>query len=205
MTLLLVAGPPASGKTGVAQGLSQRLGWPAFCKDAIKEKLFDTIGFRSRVEKVALGKGAMEVMCYAAAKVLMAGSSVVLESNFEACDMPVLLDMLAGISGVQAITVRLDADTDVLHERFCARDTSATRHIGHIVNDVYPRPEDSASINTQKPAKEAFEAGIAARGMRTFSLGTLIEVDTTNAKPTEWDGLVADVYFRVHSTMLRAL
>ena len=55
MYCILVAGVPATGKGRMAQELSQRLGLPWLSKDAIKEKLYDTVGFRCRAEKVALG------------------------------------------------------------------------------------------------------------------------------------------------------
>ena len=53
MYCILVAGVPATGKGCMAQELSQRLGLPWLSRDAIKEKLYDTVGFRSRAEKVA--------------------------------------------------------------------------------------------------------------------------------------------------------
>lgn len=66
MYCILVAGAPATGKGRMAQELSQRLGLPWLSKDAIKEKLYDTVGFRCRAEKVALGEGALEALYYAA-------------------------------------------------------------------------------------------------------------------------------------------
>ena len=80
---VLVAGMPASGKSRMARELSARLGLPMLSKDDIKELLYDTVGFCSREEKVALGVGAMEAMYYAARQVLGQGSSVILENNFE--------------------------------------------------------------------------------------------------------------------------
>lgn len=44
MYCILVAGVPAAGKGRMAQELSQRLGLPWLSKDAIKEKLYDTVG-----------------------------------------------------------------------------------------------------------------------------------------------------------------
>ena len=59
---ILVTGIPASGKSTMAKYLSKELGIPMFSKDEIKERLFDTLGFQSREEKVRLGVAAMEIM-----------------------------------------------------------------------------------------------------------------------------------------------
>ena len=48
MVCILVCGLPATGKSTMAAYLSKQLGIPMFSKDAIKERLFDTLGFSSR-------------------------------------------------------------------------------------------------------------------------------------------------------------
>ena len=52
-------------------------------KDAIKEILFDDVGFRSRDEKVKLGVAAMDLMYDQADTLLGQGISVILDNNFE--------------------------------------------------------------------------------------------------------------------------
>ena len=66
MYCILVTGIPASGKSTLAEFLGKRLHLPVLSKDRIKELLYDTVGFRSREEKVQLGTAAMEIMYYAA-------------------------------------------------------------------------------------------------------------------------------------------
>ncbi len=48
---ILVTGIPASGKSTMAEYLSEALHIPVISKDKIKEILFDTVGFHSRTEK----------------------------------------------------------------------------------------------------------------------------------------------------------
>ncbi len=62
MYCIIVTGIPAAGKSTMAAVLSERLKLPVISKDAIKELLFDTVGFQSRAEKVKLGVASMEIM-----------------------------------------------------------------------------------------------------------------------------------------------
>ncbi len=55
MYCILVTGPPAAGKSTMAELLSDRLKLPALSKDRVKELLFDYVGFQSREGKVNLG------------------------------------------------------------------------------------------------------------------------------------------------------
>ena len=58
MTLILVSGIPASGKSTMAAYLSEKLDIPMYSKDRIKELLYDTVGFEGRAQKVKLGAAA---------------------------------------------------------------------------------------------------------------------------------------------------
>ena len=95
MNLILIAGLPATGKSRFASYLQQRLNIPLLCKDSIKEILFDTIGFQSHDEKTKLNHAALESLYYAARQILAAGSSVILENNFEWYALPGLEQMIA--------------------------------------------------------------------------------------------------------------
>lgn len=191
--MLLVAGPPASGKTAPAAYLAGRLGWPLFSKDAIKERLFDTVGFEGRAAKIALGVAAMDLLCLCADAVLAAGQAAVLESNFERASYAPLEALLLR-HGARAITVRVEAAPDVRYARFVARDQGTQRHPGHVRNDRYPTDADAPAA--APAARDAFEAGIAARGMIDFALGTLIPYDTTDPAAFAPDALEA-LYRRV--------
>lgn len=145
MSCILVCGVPASGKSYMARQLSDILGIPMFSKDDIKERLFDTVGFRSREEKVALGVGAMEVMYYAAGQVLSVGGSVILENNFETVSIPGIRGLLERF-GCRTVTVELTGKAEMLYRRFLERDRSPERHRGHVVNTCYPeRPGQAES------------------------------------------------------------
>ena len=45
---MIILGPPASGKTGLALRLAAELSRPVLCKDDVKEALFDVLGSTDR-------------------------------------------------------------------------------------------------------------------------------------------------------------
>lgn len=197
MYCILVSGIPASGKTVLAEYLSASLHIPVVSKDKIKEILFDTIGFRSRTEKVALGTGAMETMYYFAGQMMRTGQPFLLENNFENVSRPGIQSLLEKY-GYQAVTVRLTGDYNVLFNRMIERNNSPDRHKGHIVNDYYQKPEINQKTKTKanpvtnpktnpeiniQPVltQEEFIRGITERGMVEFQLpGPVMEIDTTD-------------------------
>ncbi|GAA6408296.1 hypothetical protein K040078D81_24130 [Blautia hominis] len=151
MYCILVSGIPASGKTVLAEYLSASLHIPVVSKDKIKEILFDTIGFRFRTEKVALGTGAMETMYYFAGQMMRTGQPFLLENNFENVSRPGIQSLLEKY-GYQAVTVRLTGDYNVLFNRMIERNNSPDRHKGHIVNDYYQKPEIKLETNLKAKA-----------------------------------------------------
>lgn len=179
MYCILVAGVPASGKTTMARCLSQTLNAPLFSKDAIKETLYDTVGFASRAQKVKLGEAAFAMMIQAADECLAHGLPVILENNFETATNPALRDMLAR-RGCPALTVMMTGDWETVHARFVLRNASPERHRGHVVNDCYPEgPGPSAPVPAM--ALEEFVRAFHGRGMdRPPVAGPCIVVDATD-------------------------
>jgi predicted kinase len=66
---LIVSGPAASGKTLVARGLSDQLGWPLFAKDTIKAALMSVLPVADADDARRLGRAAVEVLLAVAAEV----------------------------------------------------------------------------------------------------------------------------------------
>ena len=185
MALILISGMPASGKSTMAAYLSRALGMPMFSKDAIKERLYDSVGFRSRAEKVQLGVAAMHILYDCARACLSCGQSVILENNFELASREGLAALLADCP-CRVIVVHMTGDLRALYARFAARDQSPARHRGHVVNDCYPEPPGQTQAHTT-PAFEAFAASVASRGMDQPPCDApCIRVDTTD--PDSVDG-----------------
>lgn len=192
MYCILVSGVPASGKTTMAKRLSQALNVPVFSKDAIKETLYDTVGFASRAQKVKLGEAAFAMMTQAADECLAHGLPVILENNFETATSPALRNMLVR-RGCPVLTIMMTGDWEAIHARFLRRNASPERHRGHVVNDRYPEgPEPSAPAPGM--TLEAFVQAFHGRGMDRLPVGgPCIIVDTTDLARVDADEVLACV------------
>ena len=130
-TLILVAGPPASGKTTIAHQLAKALRFPLICKDTLKESLFDHLGTGDREWSRRLGYAVVRSMHALAEEILAAGASLILESTFVHPNVPAELRALLDATGARLYVVYCYAAPDVLSSRFNARARSE-RHPGHL-------------------------------------------------------------------------
>lgn len=175
---VIVTGIPAAGKSTMAARLAQSLNLPLISKDAIKERLFDEIGFQSREQKKQLGVSAMNLMYDMADQLMRCGMPFILENNFENASREGLTALLER-HGYWAVTVVMTGDYRVMYDRFAARNQRPERHRGHVVNDCYPEREPGHYV--EPPTFEAFVSGIQQRGMDSFAVpGKRIVVDTTD-------------------------
>src|SRR5438045_2088765 len=89
--VVIITGPPASGKSMLGRELARRLALPLLSKDLFKEVLFDELGWSDREWSRRLGTASMALLFRSAGAVLEAGRSVAVESNFYAAwDTPAL-------------------------------------------------------------------------------------------------------------------
>ena len=188
MYCILVTGIPASGKSTMARFLAEACGLPVISKDRIKECMYDTIGFRSREEKVKLGIASMQIMYDLAEELMRSARPFILENNFENVSKEGLLTILEKYE-YKAITVTLTGDYKIIYQRFLERNRDPGRHPGHVVNDCYP---GSKEINSPvQISYERFVEGITQRGMDSFTAnGPQIILDTTDFGRLDREDLV---------------
>ena len=180
MYCILITGIPATGKSTMAEVMSERLKLPVISKDTIKELLFDNVGFQSRAEKVKLGIASMEIMYYVAGQLMKAGRPFILENNFEYSSEHGIKNLLAKYQ-YSALTITLTGDYKVIYQRFLERERCSDRHRGHVVNDCYPEKKENNLKTPKTISYENFVCGIEQRGFDAFCVdGSQIKVDTTD-------------------------
>ena len=194
MYCILVTGMPAAGKSTMAEIMSERLKLPVVSKDAIKELLFDNVGFQSREEKVNLGIVSMRIMYNAAGQLMKAGQPFILENNFEASEHGI--ENLLEKYHYSALTVTLTGDYKVIYQRFLERENSPDRHRGHVVNDCYPEKKKNnlKTLKVKTISYENFVCGIEKRGFDAFCVdGKQIKVDTTDFSKINMEELFSQI------------
>jgi predicted kinase len=181
LTLLLINGWPATGKTTLAQWLAQQLRWPAFYKDDIKEILFDTLGWSTRERSRQLGVGTIEILYYAMAAQLNAGVSCIFESNFSSESASPRINDLLAKTNARCIQVLCHTEEATRRQRFQAR----VRHPGHA---------DSEPVANPTPAQPG-------EALQTLAVpGPLIEVDTTDLARVSYEDILNRIQTNLTST-----
>ena len=177
--LIIVQGPPASGKSTLAEQVAAELRLPCFSKDAIKEELYDSLGVLGVIERKffhKLGEASMRLLYSVAGRVLEAGIGVVIEANFYRGVSEQELSALVERS--RAVMIECQAPPEELKRRYAERAASGERHPVH---------EDSERVDT---LEDDLEAG-------TYELLDLdcpvISVDTTQ----DYDPSVAEIVSRL--------
>lgn len=162
---IFVTGPPASGKSTVAEFLADSLsGFALLQKDNVKETLFDGL-LGTSVEAATVSRGLSD----AAIRLLWALApkcpQAILEANFRTRE-PVERERFKALDA-RKIEVHCWCPRDVAMRRFAAR--AGQRHPTHSVKDL---------------SQEVYE-----ESEEPFGLGPFIQLDTT--KPVDLAGLVS--------------
>jgi predicted kinase len=178
--LVIVSGPPASGKTTIAAKLAAELKLPLFPKDSFKELLADKLQVTGLKWSKTLGGASFEILFLVAQAELQAGKSVVIEGNFSAVESSERFRQILSDTKAKAVQVNIHADGDLLVQRYEDREEKGDRHPIHV-----DRPRSEA---------EAFRSGLLRGELDPLDLdGEVIRVDTTDFDNVDVHQIAAQV------------
>jgi predicted kinase len=156
--IVLISGPPASGKTTVARPLAERLGFALLTKDDIKETLFTAMhGAPGDVEfSRRIGAAAMELLWALAPHC----PALVLEANFRTQSQYERDQVARLIAQADIVEVYCRIPREEASRRFAERARLERHHPAHVLAEMPP----DRMTEYEEP----------------FALSPVIEVDTQN-------------------------
>lgn len=130
--MIVVLGPCGAGKTTIARAVATKYKLPLISRDIIKETLFNILGWSDREWSQKLGRASYKLLYFCADKLLAAGSTFIIESNFDFLSLAKEITELRKCYDFRVILIRCFAERQTLFERAIKRDESGERHPGHI-------------------------------------------------------------------------
>jgi predicted kinase len=148
--LAIILGSPASGKTTLARRLGLHWSVPVFCKDDVKEALFEALGQGDRAWSRRLSEASFTTLVHLAQRQLSLGQSCIVEGNWRAVNVPGLEPVLRA-SAACALQIWCCAEPAEIVRRFTGR----SRHAGHL--DALMPSEELERAAREPPAFLALE------------------------------------------------
>ena len=170
---MIFTGPPASGKSALAEQVAEEVPWPLFTKDEFKESLADIFEVDSLEWSHRLGSASFVLLFEIAGKLLASGVTVMIEGNFEGARTEADLTELAEMA--ELLQINCVAPHDVLVERYTDRSTE--RHPIHV---SAKRIEDPVVLETLQPLPPLAIPG------EVLEIDTTLPLDANVASVLAW-------------------
>ncbi len=163
--IIIISGPPCTGKTTLGQRIATEFRLPFIYKDGIKEHLFDTLGWNDREWSKKLGFATYALLDYFMEVQLRAGVSFIVESNFAPESGTQTFLKLKALYDFEPFQIQCHTEGTVLFQRFKDRAKAGIRHPGHVDTSTF----------------DEFKEGLLRGKLDALDIGgTLYEIDTTN-------------------------
>ena len=176
--IVIITGPPGTGKTWLSGRLTHDLGLPGLRRDDLKELLFNTLGIHDRAWSRQLGGASYELLFHMLALLLKTGQACLVESNFYGEIAIGKLCALVQQYRYRPFQIQCRTTPTVLLERLQQRVISGERHPGHA---------DHEDINT------ITLANVLGKYDPLPLDGAYLEMDTTDFATVEYDALLAQI------------
>ncbi len=179
--LILISGPPASGKSTLAKRLGETFGLPVFSSDSFKEVLFDHLDSSTPGTEFreALGKIGFDLLYHTMNACLASGTTVIFEANFHPVKNNERLRTLFADFDAIPFYVYCSADRSTIDRRFRVRAATEIRHAGH---------RDSEKILSDRYPDILFESNL-----RLDIGATAYELDTTDFDAIDYRSLKSEI------------
>ncbi len=189
--VILLAGPPATGKTYMSNVIKEKHPSAMYiAQDEVIELLYDKVGFSSEQEKFELIDYGRSIFYNIVNKSLAENDIVMLDYPFSYKQID-FLNKLKTDFKASFLTIRLVGDLDALYDRRIERDLVPSRNKGHIM-DSYHGYETYTKDNYPL-SREQYKANCIKGKYDQFKYGRLIEVDVTDYDQIDYEKINSDV------------
>ena len=192
-TLILIAGPPATGKTYLVNLITEiQPNLYKITPDELKEDIADSKGFNNLVEKASLENIVWKANYQAIDAYMMVGKKVILSEYPFSNKQKSQLNELAKKYSYDILTVRLVADFEVLWERRLKRDREEDRHLSHIMTHYhFGDTLDNRELADNQITKVEFQNIVDVRDYNHFKLGKLFEFNVSDFSKVDYSPLLS--------------
>lgn len=169
LPIIIITGPPCTGKSTLADKLSKIYRLPCFSKDEIKEMLFDSLGWSDREWSKKIGRSSYNILYYFAKKSLAVKKPFIMESNFKPGHHNVRIQKILNNPGFYPIQIFCYGDPDAILKKFMARAKTGQRHPGHVEHLMREEIHRSLAEKIYKP----FDVGGLLIKIKSADCGSL--------------------------------
>ena len=194
-TLLIMAGGPGTGKTGLTKRLLTHIeGVSVISYDAIKEKNWGIFGFDNVAQKDRLNAWGLEEFYLTIQKQMWENKTILIEYPFYQRHKAKLQELIEEYD-YTAATIFLHTDLHTVYERGCNRDHDGSRHPGHLLNCYHKEtftPDLLKGTHDTFASYEDFCTSIAKRDY-DINLGLRIPVDVKDFSAIDFEGIISQI------------